>query len=75
MSETPRTDKVMRDSSADAGSAWLEMRDHARALETSLLAACDRNGNLSVELAAAKAELASLREAVNRRDEVIEWLL
>jgi len=36
MSDTPRTDEVMRESSADAGSAWLEMRDHARKLEREL---------------------------------------
>ena len=35
-SDTPLTDEVMRQSSADAGSAWLEMRDHARGLERKL---------------------------------------
>lgn len=41
MSDTPRTDEVMRESSADAGSAWLEMRDHARKIERELHAAQD----------------------------------
>ena len=41
MSDTPRTDEVMRESSADAGSAWFEMRDHARKIERELKQAQD----------------------------------
>lgn len=41
MSDTPRTDEVMMESSADAVSAWLEMRDHARKIERELKQAQD----------------------------------
>jgi len=48
--DTPRTDAVMRDGPIDVGSAWLEMRDHARTLERELAAMTERCAELQAEI-------------------------
>lgn len=79
MSDTPRTDGVMRDGPIEAGAAWLEMRDLARRLERELNEAREELCELRkwqadhrADVEAKDAKIDALERSLNAKREVWE---